>query len=100
VLRDGQTAVIAGLIGDSRDVTTSGIPLLADIPWLGNLFKRRVENRQRTELAIFITPYVVRTDDEAAALRERVRDRMEQRSPGALDDTPLRKPTPPKPPTR
>jgi general secretion pathway protein D len=98
VLRDGQTAVIAGLIGDSREVTTRGIPLLADIPWLGNLFKRRTENRQRTELAIFITPYVVQTDAEAGVLRDRIRDRLEKRSPGALDDTPVKRPpggTPP-----
>jgi general secretion pathway protein D len=95
VLRDGQTAVIAGLIGDSRELTTTGVPLLSDIPWLGNLFKRRTENRQRTELAIFITPYVVQTDEEAEALRDRVRDRIERRSPGALDETPIKRPPPP-----
>jgi general secretion pathway protein D len=98
VLRDGQTAVIAGLIGDSRELTTTGVPLLADIPWLGNLFKRRTENRQRTELAIFITPYVVQTDAEADVIRDRVRDRIERRSPGALDDTPVKRPPPAKDP--
>jgi hypothetical protein len=39
VLRDGQTVVIAGLIGDERSVEQTGVPLLMEIPWLGNLFR-------------------------------------------------------------
>ncbi len=93
VLRDGQTVVIAGLIGESRQTTEQGIPLLMDIPWLGALFKRQSVTRQRTELAIFITPYVMRTDADADAIRERVRKSMEDRSPGVLNGTPvIRKP--------
>ncbi len=93
VLRDGQTVVIAGLIGESRETNVQGIPLLMDIPWLGALFKRQSVTRQRTELAIFITPYIVRTDADADAIRERVKKGMEERSPGVLNGTPLtRKP--------
>ncbi len=93
VLRDGQTVVIAGLIGESREVNVQGIPLLMDIPLLGALFKRQSVTRQRTELAIFITPYIVRTDADADAIRERVKKGMEERSPGVLNGTPLtRKP--------
>lgn len=89
ILRDGQTVVIAGLIGDSRQVQDQGIPLLKDIPILGALFKRQSTTRQRTELAIFVTPYIVRSDADADAIRERVRQRMENRAPGTLDGTPL-----------
>jgi general secretion pathway protein D len=78
IIRDGQTVVIGGLIGDSRDYLDSGIPFLKDIPLLGNLFKRRSEIRNRTELAIFVTPYIVRTDADADAIRERIRGRMNQ----------------------
>jgi general secretion pathway protein D len=77
VLRNGQTVVIAGLIGDERSVEQTGIPLLADIPWLGNLFRRTSVTRNRTELAIFVTPRVVRADADADALRERARRRLE-----------------------
>ena len=94
VLRDGQTVVIAGLIGETQQVTDQGIPLLMDIPIIGNLFKRKSITRQRTELAIFVTPYLVRTDAEADAIREKVRKRMEERSPGVLDGTPLVKKPP------
>ncbi len=89
VLRDGQTAVIAGLIGESRTVQEQGLPLLKDIPWLGALFKRQSTTRQRTELAIFVTPHLIRSDADADAVRDRIRDRLETRSPGALNDTPL-----------
>lgn len=95
VLRDGQTVVIAGLIGESRQVQDQGIPLLMDIPWLGALFRRQSTTRQRTELAIFVTPYIVRSDADADAIRERIRRRMEDRSPGALDGTPVTRRPPP-----
>jgi general secretion pathway protein D len=98
VLRDGQTVVIAGLIGDTRQVQNQGLPLLMDIPWLGALFRRQSTTQQRTELAIFVTPYIVRSDADADAIRERVKQRMEGRSPGALDDTPLATPVKRPPP--
>jgi general secretion pathway protein D len=77
IIRDGQTVVIGGLIGDARDYLESGIPFLKDIPLLGNLFKRRSEVRTRTELAIFVTPYIVRSDQDADFIRERIRSRMD-----------------------
>jgi general secretion pathway protein D len=93
ILRDGQTVVIAGLIGETRTTTNQGIPLLMDIPYLGAFFRRQTVNRQRTELAIFVTPYVVRSDADADAIRERLRKSLESRSPGVLDGTPVtRKP--------
>jgi general secretion pathway protein D len=87
VMKDGQTVVIAGLIGTTQEEIESGIPFLRDIPIMGNLFKRRSTSRNRTEVAIFVTPYIVRTDEDADALRERVRDRMNKEVPGAVPDT-------------
>jgi general secretion pathway protein D len=87
VIRDGQTVVIAGLIGTSREDIESGIPFLKDIPIMGNLFKRRTIARNRTEVAIFVTPFIVRSDEDADELRERVRSRMNRQLPGAVPDT-------------
>ncbi len=95
ILRDGQTVVIAGIIGETRQNSLQGIPLLMDIPFLGALFRRQSLSRQRTELAIFVTPYIVRSDADADAIRERVRKSMEGRSPGALDGTPVTRKPPP-----
>ncbi len=96
IVRDGQTVVIGGLIGTSTETISSGVPLLRDIPILGYLFKRQTTAKNRTELAIFITPYIVRTDAEADALFERARQRTQNPEPG--DARTLRRP--PAPPVR
>ena len=87
-VRDGQTMVIGGLIGSSTEVSNSGVPFLKDIPLLGALFRRESRTTQRTELAIFVTPHVIRSDADAEALFERARERTGAPSPA----TPPRKP--------
>ncbi len=76
IVRNGQTIVIGGLIDRTTSEVERGIPLLKDIPILGWLFKSWSLQEFATELAIFITPYVVYTDEEAAALSERERARI------------------------
>ena len=93
IVRDGQTVVIGGLIGTSTELVASGVPFLKDIPGLGYLFRRQSTAKSRTELAIFITPYIVRTDAEADALFERARERTRDPEPG--DARALRRPAAP-----
>ncbi len=94
-IRNGQTVVIGGLIGYSTDITDSGIPFLKDVPVIGNLFKRQTRSRERTELAIFVTPYIVRNDETADEIRERIRRRMDIMSPGIFGDSLKAAPAPP-----
>jgi general secretion pathway protein D len=54
----GQTVVIGGLMEDRVTQSVSKIPLLGDIPLLGELFKRTNTNKSKTELLIFLTPHV------------------------------------------
>jgi general secretion pathway protein D len=89
IIRDGQTVVIGGLIGDTKDYTDGGIPFLKDIPLLGALFKRKTEIVSRNELAIFVTPYIIRSDEDADAIRARIRERMNRMIPGTIPDTTL-----------
>lgn len=91
VIRNGQTVVIAGLIGDNTETRESGIPFLRDIPLLGFLFKNRSVTNNRTELAIFMTPHLVREDADADVLRERIRERMNGKAPGTLSDSLIKK---------
>lgn len=67
-LRDGATIMLGGLISESSTDSNSGVPLLKDIPGIGNLFKSSKRSRDRTELVILITPYILNdsTDAEAA----------------------------------
>lgn len=57
-VRDGQTIVIGGLIQDEIRDTIRKVPLLGDIPIAGNLFKRSIKSKAKTELLIFLTPHV------------------------------------------
>ena len=76
VVRDHDTIVIAGLVGDSTDDGTTGVPLLSNIPILGWLFKAKTVKREKTNLYIFLTPHIVRTQQEAASLYQEKRDSM------------------------
>ena len=77
IVKNGSTVVIGGLIGETEEVTETGVPVLKDVPILGYLFKGRSVTRNRTELAIFLTPYVVFTDEDAEELLRRERDQLQ-----------------------
>ena len=57
-IKDGQTVVIGGLMGDNNTLNIQGIPFLRKIPGLGALFQRKQNDRTKTELLIFLTPHV------------------------------------------
>jgi len=76
IVKTGHT-VIGGLIGETQQTVEKGVPVLKDLPLLGLLFKNRSVSRERTEIAIFLTPYVVFTDEQADSLMQRERDRLE-----------------------
>jgi general secretion pathway protein D len=73
VTPDGQPVIIGGLMQNSKTGSESKIPLLGDIPLLGNLFKRQVKNNTKTELLIFMTPHIVQSPGQLLALSEKER---------------------------
>ncbi len=58
-LRSGETIAMAGLLSDTTEETTSGIPLLSSIPFLGELFKTHDDRGSHTELVFLLTPTIV-----------------------------------------
>ena len=94
IVKTGHTVVIGGLIGETQELIESGVPLLKDVPLLGFLFKNRSVSRERTEIAIFLTPYVVFTDEQADSLLQRERDQLQ----GMHQLDSLLAPAPPKKP--
>jgi general secretion pathway protein D len=76
-VRDGQTVVIGGLVDRQEIESESGIPLLKDIPLLGNLFKSTRRETSESELFLFLTPHIVATDDDADRLRDEIRQDAE-----------------------
>ncbi|NIQ87833.1 MAG: hypothetical protein GWN93_01550, partial [Deltaproteobacteria bacterium] len=77
-VRDGQTVVIAGLVGDNVDVSSTKVPCLGDIPIVGWLFKSETRNTTRTNLLIFLTPYIVATPEEAEEIYQRKSNYMNE----------------------
>jgi type II secretory pathway component GspD/PulD (secretin) len=57
-VRAGQSVVLAGLISKLRKLNHEGLPLLADLPFLGKLFKHIETSEESVELVILITPYI------------------------------------------
>jgi len=64
VVKDHTTAIIGGLITDTKRQTINKIPLLGDIPLLGHLFKKTNENKEKINLLIFITPHIIKTSED------------------------------------
>jgi general secretion pathway protein D len=65
---DGQIVVLGGLIEDQVQEGEDRIPLLGDIPVLGNLFRYKTRNHTKTNLMIFLRPVIVRNAEDAAAV--------------------------------
>jgi general secretion pathway protein D len=76
VVKDNETIVISGLMGDSTEADTYKVPLLGDIPVLGWLFKTHSTSREKTNLYVFLTPHIVRTQKDAADLYQEKRETM------------------------
>lgn len=75
VTPDGQTVVIGGLMRNDRADDERKIPFLGDIPFLGNIFKRKIKSDVKNELLIFLTPYIVNAPKDLASLTEAERAR-------------------------
>ncbi|QHG88056.1 type IV pilus secretin PilQ [Xanthomonas sp. NCPPB 1638] len=57
---DGETVVIGGVYEFTDRESVSKVPFLGDIPFLGNLFKKRGRSKEKAELLVFVTPKVLR----------------------------------------
>ena len=77
VLADnGQTIVLGGLISDDRNDSNSKVPLLGDVPILGELFKSRVRSHTKRTLFVFLRPTILRDRRAAADATEGKYDRL------------------------
>ncbi len=77
VVQDGETVVIGGIIMDSITHSRTGVPYLMDIPVLGWAFRVNNDTTDRVELLILISPYVVRSREEAREVTGEFADRLQ-----------------------
>ncbi len=73
---DGKTIVVGGLIRNSKSRTETYIPILGDIPLLGNLFKRYSVSDSKTNLLVFITPYIVTKQEKLDVLTDKKKEQQ------------------------
>ncbi len=76
VAKDQQTVVIGGLIDDKLTWSEQKIPFLGDIPLLGNLFKKKQTTKSKTNILVFLRPYIIRdATDFLKVLQKKVEER-------------------------
>lgn len=84
---DGEILALGGLLDDNERKTIERIPLLSDIPGIGELFKSRSKSRTKTNLMVFIRPTILRSKEDAQKLTQQrygyVRGMQLQRNPDA-----------------
>jgi len=68
VTPDAQTVVIGGLMGNTKSSSVTKVPILGDIPLLGNLFKSTTKTDDKNELLLFLTPHIVRAPNQIGEL--------------------------------
>ncbi len=67
---DGEIIVLGGLLQDDDQISAEKVPLLGDVPVLGNLFRSRSRTRTKTNLMVFLRPTIIRSADDARPLTE------------------------------
>ena len=75
-LEEGATAVLGGLIDTSYTKGNSGIPLLKDVPILGQAFRNDTVSANKTELVVLVTPHILRNEDDMGRWADRYADEM------------------------
>ncbi len=78
VVRNRESVLIGGIIDERVERSRNGVPFLMDVPVLGRLFRVEQDKRERTELVILITPYVIRDRNEAQVVTKEFTSRVNQ----------------------
>ena len=72
IVNNGQSIIIGGLVKNNNDVTIKKVPFFGDIPLLGALFRHKEVSKDRTTLAVVLTPYIVKRSSNLDILREKL----------------------------
>src|SRR5579862_2757395 len=85
-VKDRDTIILGGFIRSEHDKNRSGVPVLQDIPILGNLFSSHSSNKTRSELLVLMRPTVLKTPELAAAQTVTEEQRLPGISEAAAED--------------
>lgn len=71
VAKDQETVVIGGIMQDRTIESVSKVPILGDVPLLGHLFRETTRRKTKTNLLLFLTPYIIRDQSDFRRIFER-----------------------------
>jgi general secretion pathway protein D len=71
VAKDQETVVIGGIMQDRTIESVSKVPVLGDVPLLGHLFRETTRRKTKTNLLLFLTPYIIRDQSDFRRIFER-----------------------------
>jgi general secretion pathway protein D len=75
-VQDGDTVAIGGIIQETNAESSSGIPILHKLPYVGALFGTKSISKDRTELVIFLTPRVIYDTNQVMEATQELKDEM------------------------
>ncbi|NVL91641.1 MAG: type II secretion system protein GspD, partial [Desulfobacterales bacterium] len=84
IVKDKNTVVIGGMIGESTESGTYKVPCLGDIPGLGWLFRSISKVQNKTNLVVFLTPHIIENPMEAEELYREKKEEMERIGGGVI----------------
>lgn len=76
MVNDGEGLALGGMMQTNKSVTKTQVPIIGDVPLLGNAFRQKDNQIAKTELIIIITPHVIRNLDEARAVTDEFRHEL------------------------
>jgi general secretion pathway protein D len=91
VVTDGEALALGGMIQEKETTGKAKVPILGDVPLLGNAFRQKTNNTSRTELIIFIRPRVIRDMNEARRVTQEFQRELRVKAPRvrSRETTPL-----------
>ena len=84
IVKDGNTVVIGGLIGDDMSRTNYKVPCLGDIPLLGSAFKSISRSGTKTNLFVFLTPHIIENPAEAKKVYKEKKEQIDKVREGVI----------------
>ncbi len=84
IVKDNNTVVIGGIIGESSEVGNYKVPCLGDIPVMGWLFKSISRTQNKTNLFVFLTPHIIENPSDAQKIYEEKKEEVDKIQEGAV----------------
>lgn len=85
-VKSGETIILGGLIQDVRKETIDKVPILGSLPWIGQLFQKKVFDLNQNELIMFITPHILNEELETITKEEMEEEISNLKSKYTLDE--------------